>query len=674
MHGEEILRPGQTDSEKRKKRARERERKKIGLQSEDAMPRALIVQAATTECYSLEVMIMRLVLGFAWMQTVAMVSLSDADDLICLQKFKESVGDPQGLLADWNETTSPSICDWHGVTCYGNNAPPVYFIQLAGSQLTGSFPDGLSSCRALTRLDLSDNSFTGPIPQSLCSDVVPNLVDLDLSKNNLTGNIPPNLAQCSFLNNIMLNNNELSGTIPGEIGILDRLQKFNVSSNCLEGSIPSTFVVDQELEHKPGFDASSFENNPSLCGPPLPNTCTNPPPARRMMTNPGVIVGSSIGSASAVLAIGALIFWFLIHRTNKAEAAMMWDERKWAKRIRGPKSIGVAIFEKPLIKLWLADLMEATNDFSKGAYVGSSHSGTTYRAELPDGSVMVIKRLHGSVHSEQRFRMEMETLGQLKHRNLVPLLGYCVAGSEHLLVYKHMPNGSLKCQLHERFEKASLEWPTRLKIAIGAARGLAWLHHTCNPCIIHRNISANNIQLDEEFEPRITDFGLARLMNPTTETHISTFVNGNFGDVGYVAPEYVRTLMATTRGDVYSFGVVLLELVTGQKPADMLVDSSSFKGLLVDWVRMLSANGHITDAIDSTLTGKGADEEMKQILKLALLCVSSAARERPSMYEVYQLLQAIGQKYDSCHQPDDSLNMADSLGPRSAYELVVSVS
>ncbi|CAM6077171.1 unnamed protein product [Sphagnum tenellum] len=538
------------------------------------MPRALIVQATTTEYYSLEVMIMRLVLGFAWMQTVAMVSLSDADNLICLQKFKESVGDPQGLLADWNETTSPSICDWHGVTCYGNNAPPVYFIQLAGSQLTGSFPDGLSSCRALTRLDLSDNSFTGPIPQSLCSDVVPNLVDLDLSKNNLTGNIPPNLAQCSFLNNIMLNNNELSGTIPGEIGILGRLQKFNVSSNC--GRIDP--------------------------------------------------------------------------KTNKAEAAMMWDERKWAKRIRGPKSIGVAIFEKPLIKLWLADLMEATNDFSKGAYVGSSHSGRTYRAELPDGSVMVIKRLHGSVHSEQRFRMEMETLGQLKHRNLVPLLGYCVAGSEHLLVYKHMPNGSLKCQLHERFEKASLEWPTRLKIAIGAARGLAWLHHTCNPCIIHRNISANSIQLDEEFEPRITDFGLARRMNPTTETHISTFVNGNFGDVGYVAPEYVRTLMATTHGDVYSFGVVLLELVTGQKPADMLVVSSSFKGLLVDWVRMLSANGHITDAIDSTLTGKGADEEMKQILKLALLCVSSAARERPSMYDVYQLLQAIGQKYDSCHQ------------------------
>jgi serine/threonine protein kinase len=287
---------------------------------------------------------------------------------------------------------------------------------------------------------------------------------------------------------------------------------------------------------------------------------------------------------------------------------------------------------------------------------------------------MVIKRLHGSVHSEQRFRMEMETLGQLKHRNLVPLLGYCVAGSEHLLVYKHMPNGSLKCQLHERFEKASLEWPTRLKIAIGAARGLAWLHHTCNPCIIHHNISANSIQLDEEFEPRITDFGLARLMNPTTDTHISTFVNGNFGDVGYVAPEYVRTLMATTRGDVYSFGVVLLELVTGQKPADMLMDSSSLKGLLVDWVRMLSANGHITDAIDSTLTGKGADEEMKQILKLALLCVSSVARERPSMYEVYQLLQAIGQKYDSCHQPDDALNMADSLGPRSAYEPVVSVS
>ncbi|CAM6070582.1 unnamed protein product [Sphagnum tenellum] len=614
-------------------------------------------------------LVMRLFLGLVWTQTVAMV-VSDIDDLVCLQKFKESVGDPLGLLAGWNENTSASICDWHGVTCYGNNAPPVYFIQLAGSQLTGSFPDGLSSCKALTRLDLSDNRFTGPIPQSLCSDVVPNLVDLDVSRNNITGNIPPNLARCFFLNNIMLNNNQLSGTIPAQIGILDRLQKFNVSSNLLEGSIPSTFV-DRENEKLPGFDASSFEDNPSLCGPPLRKICDNRPAKR--VTSAGIIVGSSIGSASAVLAIGALMFWLLIHRTNKAEAAMLRDESKWAKRIRGPKLIGVAMFEQPLMRIRLADLMEATNDFSKDACIGSSPSGTMYRAEFRDGLVLAIKRLHGSsAHSERQFRTEMDTLGQLKHQNLVPLLGYCVAGSERLLVYKHMPNESLKYQLHKTFEKVTLDWPTRLKIAIGAARGLAWLHHTCNPRIIHRNISASSIQLDEEFEPKITEFGLARLMNTVPDTHISTFVNGNFGDVGYVAPEYVRTLMATTRGDVYSFGVVLLELTTGQKPVDVLMDTG-FKGLLVDWVGMLSASGRITDAMERTLVGKGADDEMKQVLKVGLLCVNSAARERPSMYEVYQLLCAIGQKYNFSDQHDDSLNMSDS-GPRSGYELVVSVS
>jgi hypothetical protein len=130
--------------------------------------------------------------------------------------------------------------------------------------------------------------------------------------------------------------------------------------------------------------------------------------------------------------------------------------------------------------------------------------------------------------------------------------------------------------------------------------------------------------------------------------------------------------MATTRGDVYSFGVVLLELITGQKPVDVLMDTG-FKGLLVDWVGMLSASGRITDAMERTLVGKGADDEMKQVLKVGLLCVNSAARERPSMYEVYQLLCAIGQKYNFSDQHDDSLNMSDS-GPRSGYELVVSVS
>ncbi|KAJ7557334.1 hypothetical protein O6H91_05G122400 [Diphasiastrum complanatum] len=262
----------------------------------------------------------------------------------------------------------------------------------------------------------------------------------------------------------------------------------------------------------------------------------------------------------------------------------------------------------------------------------------------------------------------METLGKVRHRNLVPLLGFCVAGAERLLVYKHMINGTLQTRLHESDEAESLDWPARLKIGIGAARGLAWLHHSCNPRIIHRNISSSSILLDEDFDARITDFGLARLMNPV-DTHISTFVNGDFGDVGYVAPEYTRTLVATVKGDVYSFGVALLELVTGQNPVDVNVEGD-FKGTLVEWVGMLSNNGKFNEAIDKSLKSKGTDNELVQFLRVGCACVLSMPRDRPSMYEVLQLLRAIGEKYHFTDQ-DEEVPIVSQTVDIDADELIV---
>ena len=220
------------------------------------------------------------------------------------------------------------------------------------------------------------------------------------------------------------------------------------------------------------------------------------------------------------------------------------------------------MFEKSASKMRLSDLMKASDNFSKNNIIGSGRTGAVYRAVLDDGTSLMVKRLQNTQHSEKEFLSEMDTLGKVKHRNLVPLLGFCVAKKERLLVYKDMPNGNLHDKLHLVSEgDRVLEWPLRMKVGIGAAKGFAWLHRNCNPRIIHRNISSKCILLDVEFEPRISDFGLARLMNPI-DTHLSTFVNGEFGDMGYVAPEYLRTLVATPKGDVYSFGVVLLELVT----------------------------------------------------------------------------------------------------------------
>jgi serine/threonine protein kinase len=176
--------------------------------------------------------------------------------------------------------------------------------------------------------------------------------------------------------------------------------------------------------------------------------------------------------------------------------------------------------------------------------------------------------------------------------------------------------------------------------------------------------------LDADFEPKISDFGLARLMNPI-DTHMSTFVNGEFGDLGYVAPEYARTLVATPKGDVYSFGTVLLELVTGETPTHVAKAPESFKGSLVEWITQLSSNSQLKDAVDKSLAGKGVDNEIFQFLKVACNCVLPTPKERPTMFEVYQLLRAIGEQYHFTTE-DEILMPSDASGADYMEELIVS--
>ncbi|PWA40621.1 BAK1-interacting receptor-like kinase 1 [Artemisia annua] len=305
-------------------------------------------------------------------------------------------------------------------------------------------------------------------------------------------------------------------------------------------------------------------------------------------------------------------------------------------------------------------------DLSSNNFVG--RTGSLYKATLEDGTHLMIKRLQDTQHSEKEFASEMATLGSVKHRNLVPLLGFCVAKQERFLVYKYMANGTLHDNLHPVEEGKHMEWSLRLKAALGAAKGFAWLHHNCNPRILHRNISSKCILLDQEFDARISDFGLARLMNPV-DTHLSTFVNGEFGDIGYVAPEYARTLVATPKGDVYSFGVVLLEIVTGEKPTHVSKAPETFRGNLVEWISDLSTESKLHDAIDVSLVGKGYDKEVFQVLKVACSCVLPAHKERPTMFEVYQLLRAIGEKYH--FSTFDEILMPTDNGDAGDIELIV---
>ncbi|KAM1764613.1 probably inactive leucine-rich repeat receptor-like protein kinase At5g48380 [Malus sylvestris] len=571
-----------------------------------------------------------------WLLLSCSFSSAVESDINCLKSLKATLQDPLGYLNsswDFNNNTEGFICNFLGIECWHPHESKVLNIKLSDLGLKGPFPHGIANCTSLTGLDLSSNKLSGPLPEDI-GRIISFITTLDLSSNSFSGQIPTNITNCSYLNVLKLDSNQFTGNIPLGIGQLGRMKSFSVANNQLSGPVP-------DFGNNSGITAESYANNAGLCGKLL-----NPCRGAQKKSNSVVIVAAGVGGATfaALVVIFALVF--LMRRVSAKKKEEDPEGNKWAKSLKKTKAVKVSMFEKSLSKMKLSDLMRASNSFCKDNIIGTGRTGTMYKAVLDDGTPLMVKRLQESQHSEKEFLSEMTTLGNIEHRNLVPLLGFCTAKRERLLVYRYMPNGTLHDQLHPADAEGAkiMDWPTRLKIGIGAARGLAWLHHNCNPRIIHRNISSKCILLDADFEPRISEFGLARLMNPI-DTHLSTFVNGEFGDLGYVAPEYTRTLVATPKGDVYSFGTVLLELVTGERATHISKAPEDFKGNLVEWIMQLSSKSQLLDALDKSLVGKGVNDELFQFLKVACNCVGPIAKERPTMFEVYQLLRAIGEKY-----------------------------
>ncbi|EOY00273.1 Leucine-rich repeat protein kinase family protein [Theobroma cacao] len=580
------------------------------------------------------------------------LSFAIEDDITCLEGLKSSLTDPDSPLATWtfNNRSSTFVCNLTGVSCWNEKENRIISLLLSSMKLSGQLPDSLKYCRSLQILDLSNNSLSGPIPNDICS-WLPYLVRLDLSGNRLSGSIPTQIANCKFLNDLVLDNNKLSGSIPYELARLDRLKRFSVADNDLSGSIPSDLAR---------FGEDGFDGNSGLCGKPL-SKCGG-----LSGKSLGIIIIAGVIGAAVSLIVGFAIWWWFFLRAGAAGEKRKKsygidgkDDSSWIELLKSHKLVQVSLFQKPINKIKLADLMVATNNFDAENAVISTRTGVSFKAMLPDGSALAIKRLSACKLSEKQFRSEMNRLGQLRHPNLVPLLGFCVVEEERLLVYKHMPNGTLYSQLHGgslggfgngKFEV--LDWPTRLKIGVGVTRGLAWLHHGCLPPHMHQYFSSNVVLLDDDLDARITDFGLARLMG-SRDSNDSSFVNGDLGEFGYVAPEYSSTMVASLKGDVYSFGVVLLELVTGQKPIGISTAEEGFKGNLVDWVNQLFSTGRSKDAIDKALCGKGHDDEIMQFLRVACTCVVPRPKDRPSMYQVYESLKSMAEKHGFFEHYDD---------------------
>lgn len=592
------------------------------------------------------------------------------DDLRCLRGVKDGLQDPDGRLASWNfrNTSAGALCDYSGVTCWNPQESRVITLSLSGFGLRGHVPSSLQYCGSANTFDLSGNGLDGPIPPALC-DWIPFVVSLDLSGNKLSGPLPAELANCRFLNSLKLSDNAFTGQIPASLARLDRLKSLDLSLNQLEGQIPAQLGAT--------FSKESFSGNSGLCGRPVSSRCGRGLGGAGL----GIVIAAGVFGAAASLLL-AFFFWRCTGKSkggrrrrqsrgvSESGVTAAEDGSWWAERLRAAHNrlAPVSLFQKPIVKVKLADLLAATQDFSTGHIVvaGSSRAGTAYRAVLRDGSALTVKRLHSCPLSEKAFRSEMGRIGQLRHPNIVPLLGFCVVEDERLLVYKHMESGAL-CSVMKEPGETLLDWSTRLRIAVGASRGLAWLHHGFQMPQIHQNLSSSAVLLDEDYEARITDVGLTRLvrMAPGEGGDTSPFLNGDFGEFGYVAPEYASNPVGTMKGDTYAFGVILLELVSGQEAATVASDvaGEGFKGTLVDWVYQLKSSGRITDAVDKSLNGKGHDTEIGEFLKVAFQCISARPKERVSMYRVYHALKSIGTGRDVSEQFDEfplSYNKDDS--------------
>ncbi|KAJ6847401.1 LRR receptor kinase BAK1-like [Iris pallida] len=278
-----------------------------------------------------------------------------------------------------------------------------------------------------------------------------------------------------------------------------------------------------------------------------------------------------------------------------------------------------------LSRFSLRELQVATDSFSNKNIVGRGGFGKVYKGRLADGSLVAVKRLkeERTPGGELQFQTEIEMSSNAVHRNLLKLRGFCMTRTERILVYPYMANRSVASRLRERLPtEPPLDWPTRRQIALGSARGLSYLHDHCDPKIIHRDVKAANILLDEEFEAALGDFGLALLI-----------------DCGHIAPEYLSTGKCSEKTDVFAYGIMLLELITGPRAFDLARLANDDDVMLLDWVNDLLKQERLDRLVDPELHGNYIEAEVESAVQLAILCSQGSPMGRPKMSEVVRILE-----------------------------------
>ncbi|XP_075479910.1 LRR receptor-like serine/threonine-protein kinase FEI 2 isoform X3 [Primulina tabacum] len=579
-------------------------------------------------------------------------SLALSPDGIALLEVKNSLNDSKNFLRNWNDSDD-SPCKWIGISCGTQDSRVIsmcvallsvfkpcsfYFLSFFVLLSYGGLFQSCLKFHGITCRNLPYMQFEGIISPTIGK--LNRLQRLALHQNSLHGFIPYEIANCSELRALDLSSNTLRGAIPSSLGRLTRLKYLNLSTNFLSGEIPEVGVLSK-------FGNSSFTGNLDLCGRQAGKPCRTSlgfpavlphaasdeavvPEGRSSHFVKGAVIGaiSALGLAFILLS-GFLWIWLL---SKKERAIKRYTEVK--KQVYKEPSAKLITFHGDL-PYPSCELVEKIESLNEEDIVGAGGFGTVYRMVMNDCGTFAVKKVDRTREgSDQVFERELEILGSVKHINLVNLRGYCRLPTAKLLIYDYLSMGSLDDFLHEEYwvENRSLNWAARLRIATGSARGLAYLHHDCCPKIVHRDIKSSNILLDENLEPHVSDFGLAKLL-VDEDAHVTTVVAGTFG---YLAPEYLQSGRATEKSDVYSFGVLLLELITGKRPTD---PTFVRRGLnVVGWMNTLLRENRLEDMLDKRCADADV-ETVEAIVDIAAECTDANPDDRPSMQQVLQFLE-----------------------------------
>ncbi|XP_028768679.1 protein NSP-INTERACTING KINASE 1-like [Neltuma alba] len=565
-----------------------------------------------------------------------------------LMGIKAALVDPHAALYNWDrDAVDP--CSWAMVTC-----SPDHFVIALGipsQNISGTLSPSIGNLTNLRTVLLQDNNISGTIPSEFGR--LQKLETLDLSDNSFSGQLPDSFSQMNSLHYLRLNNNSLSGEIPSSLANMTQLAFLDISYNNLSGPVPTINATTFSIVGNPQICATGTEQNcfrTSVLSSSMNISQDSQSFGRPKHHKVALAFASSI-SCICLLIVG---FGFVLWWRKRYNKQIFFDV---SEQYREEICLG------NLKKFNFRELQTATNNFSSKNLIGKGGFGNVYKGYLSDGSIIAVKRLKdgNAIGGEIQFQTEVEMISLAVHRNLLRLYGFCMTATERLLVYPYMSNGSVASRLKA---KPVLDWGTRKRIALGAARGLLYLHEQCDPKIIHRDVKAANILLDDDCEAVVGDFGLAKLLDHH-ESHVTTAVRGT---VGHIAPEYLSTGQSSEKTDVFGFGILLLELISGQRALEF-GKAVNQKGAILDWVKKVHQDKKLDLLIDKDLKNNYDKIELEEIVQVALLCTQYLPSHRPKMSEVVRMLEGDGlaEKWEASQRAESTRSRGNELSSSERY-------